>query len=85
MTISALDTGRIDDLGKAIEKVANKTNEMVTQMNTNTTGIKQLRDDCDGLAEPVTITISTITVSAINTAFETQVTQLKTIINGLKV
>jgi hypothetical protein len=83
-TMTALDPGRTDDLNKAIELIANKTNAMITQMNTNTTGIKQIRDDIDALASPITISISTITVAAVNAAFVSQLGQLQTIINGLK-
>ena len=83
MTIASLSeqTAALDG---EIRRIANKVDELVTQANTNVTAIAAVNTKLTNLTDPVTITISTLTMSAVNTALETAETQLKTIIAALK-
>ncbi len=67
-----------------IEQVAIKIKEMITQMNTNTTGIASINTALDAIPDPVTITLETLTLDAVNAAFVTQLDQMKTLIDGIQ-
>jgi hypothetical protein len=71
-------------LNEEIERIGIKMKEMISDINTNTTGIALINSALDAIPDPVTISLSTLTLAAINAAFETQVTQLKTLIDGIQ-
>jgi hypothetical protein len=78
-----------DQLDVAIDRLVAWVNEATTQVNTNTAGLASINTMLDGLADPVTITIDTITsyataLSKTNEAFATLETQMKTLIAALK-
>jgi hypothetical protein len=73
-----------NSLLKAIEDVANNVNLAIAQINTNTASLTSVTGKLSGLTDPVTITINTITVDAVNAALVTVETQQKTTIAALK-
>lgn len=88
-TLSITEQQTDDALDVAIDRLVARLNETVTQVNTNTTGLATLNTTLDGLADPVTITIDTITsyataLSKTNEAFATLETQMKTLIAAIK-
>jgi hypothetical protein len=68
----------------SLEQLCAKVDEIIAAANTNTTNIALVNAKFVNLSDPVTITISTITANALNTAFESVETQQKTTIATLK-
>lgn len=91
-TISDLSLDPANEgLDKAVDKIAGRVKEMITQMNTNTaaiatntSGVALINTALDAIPDPVTITLSTWTEAGVNAAFATLETQLKTLIDGIQ-
>ena len=85
MTVSALSLGPESGcLDRTIAEIAAKTQELVTAQNATSAEFEALDSSCDALAVPVTITISTITTTAINAALASLQSQLSTIVTALQ-
>ena len=83
-TLSVTERETDEALDVAIDRCIARLNEAITQINTNTTGLATINTMLDGLADPVTISISTLTQAAVNAAFVTDLEQKKTLIAALK-
>ena len=82
--ISAGPDAQLIELVAKIKEIADQINTTAAQAIANGAAITTINSKLSGLSDPVTITISTITVDAINTAFATVETQQKTTIAALK-
>jgi hypothetical protein len=76
LSLSQINVG----LGNEIDAIAAKIKELVSSANS----FILLDAGVDALSTPTTITVSTITVSAVNTALASVQSQLSTIVTALK-
>lgn len=84
MTISNLSCDSISDLSRVINEISDKTQEIITDHNSLKSTFTSFDTAVDALTSPITITIDTITVVAVNAALVTVKGQLDTIITALK-